>query len=111
MADSPRGGGGGNDPYEQDDFLAASFKFALNRAKGSSTANPPHLIEAVERILERLQEAGHFILVSSDLQPIARRISEIKGYSDKRNPHILQTKFENFDLSVDPNLLAPPTPD
>ena len=109
IADAPRGGGnGGNDPHEYDDFLAASFKLALARTMSSSTPNPPGLLENVEKILERLKQAGHYILVSQDLIPIAKRLSDIPGYSDKRNADILRDRFKNFDLSVDPNYLAPP---
>lgn len=103
MPDSPRGhGGGGEDPHDHDDYLAAIFKQALSRAHNSSTANPPHLLESVEEILERVEQAGKLlILLSRDLQPIAKRIMDIPGYSDKRNPIILAHSFEDFDLRVD----------
>lgn len=102
MADAPRGGGNGDDPYDHDDRLARQFKAALGQAYRSSTAGTPELLESIEGILERINNAGHYILVSQDLQPIAKRILEIPGYSDKRNPVILTNKFEGFDLRIDP---------
>lgn len=97
------GGGSGDDPFDHDDYLAALFKQALSRSFGSSTPNPPRLIESVDEIAKRLEQVGHLtILVSRDLQPIAKRIMSIEGYSDKRNPIILQDRFQGFDLSIEP---------
>lgn len=108
MNGSRRGDGGdGNTP--DDAYLAAAFKVALNRAKGSSTMNPHgRLTQSVDDIVTRVEQAGHYTLVSNSLMPIAKRIMDIKGYSDKRNPIILQTHFEDFDLSVNPSFLEGP---
>ena len=100
-SDEGSGGPGGEDPHDRDDYLAALFKQALGRSYGSDTPNPPRLLESVEGILERLDEVGNLtILVSRDLQPIAKRILDIPGYSDKRNPAILKHRFEGFDLRI-----------
>lgn len=100
--DNGGGGPGGDDPHDHDDYLAALFKQALSRSYGSSTANPPRLIESVDEIAKRLEQVGNLtILVSRDLQPIAKRILDIPGYSDKRNPLILQDRFKDFDLRVE----------
>lgn len=96
------GGWDGDDPFDHDDYLAALFKQALGRSYGSLTPNPPRLIESVNEISKRLDQVGHLtILVSRDLQPIAKRLMSIEGYSDKRNPIILQDRFKDFDLSVE----------
>lgn len=102
MPDSLRGGdGGGEDPHDHDDYLARCFKAALSQARSSSTAGTPELHDSVDQILNRVSAAGHFILVSQDLQPIAKRLLEIRGHSDKHNPVILAHKFEGFDLRVE----------
>jgi hypothetical protein len=101
IADAPRGGGE-NDPHDYDDQLARQFKAALGQAYDSHTPGTSELLNSIEGILDRARNAGHYLLLSQDLQPIAKRILEIPGYSDKRNPVILTDKFEGFDLSVDP---------
>lgn len=106
MPDAPRGGGdgwGGSDPHDHDDHLARSFKAALGQAKKSSTPGTPALHESIEGILERVDAVGRLLmLLSRDLQPIARRLNDIPGYSDKRNPVILTHKFADFDLGTGP---------
>lgn len=103
MPDTPQGGGsGGDDPYDHDDYLACCFKAALSQARSSSTAGTSELHDSVDQILKRVRAAGHFILVSQDLQPIAKRLLEIRGHSDKHNPDILVDKFKGFDLTPQP---------
>jgi len=104
MADSGRGndGGGGDDPYDRDDRLARSFKAALRWAENSSTGGTREFHSTIDQILERVSAAGHFVLVSQDLQPIAKRLLAIPGYSDKHNPGIVSRKFQGFDLSIEP---------
>lgn len=102
MAHEGRGNGGGDDPHDYDDRLARRFKAALRWSENSATGGTQEFHNTVDQILERVSAAGHFILVSQDLQPIAKRLLEIPGYSDKHNPIILANKFKGFDLSIEP---------
>lgn len=98
-------GGGDDDPWDHDEHLARAFKGALH-AKilyNSDTANPFGLIDRTEDIIERVESVGKLlIMLAPTLRPIAERILQIPGYSDKRNPGILADKFKGFDLTLDP---------
>lgn len=102
IADAPRGGGSGeNDPHDYDDQLARQFKFALRHAFNSLTAGTRELHESIKGIEERVKQEGLTILLSRDLQPIAKRLMEL-GPSDRYTPGCLEKKFEGFDLTTQP---------
>lgn len=92
-------GGGGWDDHEGDSQLADQFNQALRlqMVRKLSTPNPFGLGTFAQAVSDRTHQAGSYILLSSELQPTARRLMEL-GPSDRINPVVIEHKFSDYSF-------------
>lgn len=93
-------GGGGDDPSDGDEELAARFKYAVlsQNQSPSTTADPWGLSTHAEAVITRMENTGYFLLMLAPmLRPIAAKMMEIKYPSDKVNGQVVAHRFKDFD--------------